>query len=56
MAELVARLDGKYRDRPHPQDVGQALRKIGWNYGRYWGKGYNGVRVWLPPTDLNNLS
>ena len=50
MAELVARLDGKYRDRPHAQNVGKALRIIGWNYRRYWGKGYNGVRVWLPPT------
>ena len=49
MAELVARLEGKYRDRPHPQEVGQALRTIGWSYRRYWGKGYNGVRVWLPP-------
>ena len=49
MAELVARLDGKYRDRPHAQNVGQALRIIGWNYRRYWSKGYNGVRVWLPP-------
>jgi hypothetical protein len=49
MAELVARLDGKYRDRPHPQHVGHALRIIGWNYRRYWRPGYNGARVWLPP-------
>jgi len=49
MAELVARLDGKYRDRPHAQNVGKALRIIGWNYRRYWSKGYNGTRLWLPP-------
>ena len=49
MAELVARLDGKYRDRPHPQLVGQALRIIGWHYRRYWGQGYGGVRLWTPP-------
>lgn len=49
MAELIARLEGKYRERPHPQHVGQALRLIGWQYRRYWGNGWNGVRVWLPP-------
>jgi len=25
--ELVCRLEGKYRDRPHPADVGRALRR-----------------------------
>ena len=49
MAELVARLEGKYRDRPHAQNVGDALRKLGWKRDRYWGNGYNGARVWLPP-------
>jgi transposase len=49
MAELVARLDGKYQDRPHAQNVGQALRIIGWNYRRYWTKGFNGARLWTPP-------
>ena len=49
MAELVARLDGKYRDRPHAQNVGQALSIIGWNYRRYWTKGFNGARLWTPP-------
>ena len=50
MAELVARLEGKYRDRPHGQNVGDALRRAGWKRDRYWGNGYNGVRLWLPPS------
>lgn len=49
MAELVLRLNGKYRDRPHAQHVGNALRKLGWKRDRYWSKGYDGVRVWIPP-------
>ena len=49
IAELILRLDGKYRDRPHAQNVGDALRKLGWKRDRYWGKGFNGVRLWLPP-------
>ena len=50
MSELVLRLDGAYRDRPHAQNVGDALRKLGWKRDRYWGNGYNGVRLWLPPS------
>jgi hypothetical protein len=49
MAELVNQLTGKYRDRPHPQQVGQALRRLGWQRERRWENGYDGVRVWLPP-------
>jgi hypothetical protein len=49
MTEFVARLDGKYRDRPHAQNVGDALRRFGWKSIRHWGKGYNGVRLWIPP-------
>ena len=49
IAELILRLDGKYRDRPHAQNVGDALRRAGWKSIRHWGKGYNGVRLWLPP-------
>ncbi len=51
MAELVARLTGKYRDRPHTQHVGMALRQLGWRRERRWGRGYDGVRVWSPPMD-----
>lgn len=49
MTELVLRLNGKYRDRPHAQNVGDALRKLGWKRDRYWSKGYDGVRLWIPP-------
>lgn len=48
MAELVSRLEGRYRDRPHAQHVGEALRKLGWRRERNWRKGYEGVRLWLP--------
>jgi hypothetical protein len=48
MAELVQRLTGKYRDRPHAQNVGEALRRLGWRRERRWGSGYCGARIWLP--------
>lgn len=47
MAELVCRLQGKYRDRPHAQQVGDALRRLGWQRLRLYGKGFDGVRVWV---------
>lgn len=47
-AELVNRLVGKYRDRPHAQHVGDALRRLGWNRVRLYGK-FDGVRLWVPP-------
>ncbi len=46
MAELVARLIGKYRARPHPQKVGDALRRLGWQRVRSYG-GFEGARLWL---------
>lgn len=49
MAELVLRLDGIYRDRPHAQNVGDALRRAGWTAKRLWGK-WGGVRLWFPPS------
>jgi hypothetical protein len=49
MAELVNRLTGKYRDRPHAQQVGQALRRLGWRRERRWMQGFDGVRVWVHP-------
>ena len=48
MQELVQRLTGKYRDRPHGQQIGSALRRLGWLRERRYGPGYDGVRVWLP--------
>lgn len=50
MAELTARLQGKYRDRPHPQQVGEALRMLRWRRVRLYGEGFCGVRVWVPST------
>lgn len=47
MAELVSRLDGRYRDRPHPQMVGEALRRLGWSTGRNWTKAGGGRRYWV---------
>lgn len=49
MQELVSRLDGKYRDRPHAQLVGIALRQMGWTRKRLWNTQYQGVRLWIPP-------
>lgn len=47
MADLVQRLSGKYRDRPHAQQIGDALRRLGWHRERRYGL-YEGVRVWIP--------
>ena len=49
MSELILRLNGKYRDRPHAKQVGEALKVLGWRRVRYWCKGYDGVRLWIPP-------
>jgi hypothetical protein len=49
MAELVTRLTGKYRDRPHGQNVSAALLRLGWRKERRYGQGYLGRRVWMPP-------
>lgn len=48
MVELIQRLEGKYRTRPHGQEVGQALQKLGWHKERRWARGWDGARVWLP--------
>ncbi len=49
MAELLPRLTGKFRDRPHAKEVGEALRRLGWQRQRWWTNGYYGERVWIPP-------
>jgi hypothetical protein len=49
MAELVQRLTGKYRDRPHAQCVSAALLRRGWRKERRYGQGYEGRRLWWPP-------
>ena len=47
MADLVGRLQGRYRDRPHPANVGQALRALGWAQQRDWSAAGGGRRVWV---------
>lgn len=49
MDEFVSRLEGKYRERPHPRWVGKALREIGWSQQRLWSAESNGRRVWISP-------
>ena len=46
IADLVGRLQGRYRDRPHPANVGQALRALGWVQQRDWSAAGGGRRVW----------
>jgi hypothetical protein len=46
MDELVARLKGRYSARPHPMNVGQALRALGWTTRREWTHDGSGRRVW----------
>ena len=49
MDELVARLQGRYSARPHPMNVGQALRALGWTQRRDWTRDGGGRRVWIRP-------
>jgi hypothetical protein len=56
MTELVARLEGRYRDRPHPQMIGAALRTLGWSTVRDYSNSGGGRRYWLKDlTDNSNL-
>ena len=47
MAEIVNQLTGRYRDRPHAQHVGAALRSLGYRPKRLWGRMGEGRRVWI---------
>lgn len=53
MDEFVSRLEGKYRERPHPRWVGKALREIGWSQQRLWSAEWCGRRVWIAPKQSN---
>lgn len=53
MDEFVSRLEGKYRERPHPRWVGKALREIGWSQQRLWAAEWGGRRVWVAPKQSN---
>ena len=46
MDELVARLQGRYSARPHPMNVGQALRALRWTQKRDWTRDGGGRRMW----------
>lgn len=48
--EFVCRLEGKYRDRPHPADVGRALRALGWVRVRDCSRTGGGRRYWALAT------
>ena len=51
MDELVARLQGRYNSaRPHPMNVGQALRALGWTTSRDWTVQGSGRRYWMQRT------
>ena len=43
-------LIGKYRDRPHPQNIAEILTRNGWTKRRLYGAEFAGKRYWFPPT------
>ena len=47
--DVVNRLEGKTKARPHAQAVGQALRRLGWSRVRPFDASGQGRRMWLPP-------
>ena len=49
MDDLVTRLSGRYRARPHAKHVGEALRRLGWRRTRDWTAEGEGRRVWSRP-------
>jgi hypothetical protein len=46
---LAGDLKGKYRDRPHPQQVAEILTRNAWTKRRLYGAGFAGKRYWFPP-------
>ena len=46
MEDFLNRLEGRYRNRPHPANVGLALRKLGWVRRRDWSANGGGRRFW----------
>lgn len=49
MDEFIVRLEGRYRENPHPRWIGQALRAQGWTQKRLWSSEWGGRRVWIAP-------
>ncbi len=53
--DLVNRLEGRYRQRPHAQGVGQALRRLGWVRTRPEGASGQSARLWVPPGSVQPI-
>ena len=49
LREITSQLEGKYRDRPHPQLVANELLKLSWQRRRLYGAEWAGRRYWFPP-------
>ncbi len=49
MSDLIVRLNGRFRDRPHAQQVGTALRQLGWVQFRDYSSTGRGGRFWQHP-------
>ena len=52
MDELVARTHGRFSARPHPMNIGQALRALGWTTRRDWTRDGGGRRIWIACSEL----
>ena len=46
VAELVLRLNGRFKAQPSRGDIGIALRALGWTRTRDWSQSGGGRRVW----------
>lgn len=46
MSDLMGRLHGKFRAKPHAMKVAEALRKLGWTCRRDYSRAGGGARVW----------
>lgn len=51
LVELQARLTGRYRDRPSPSKIGEALRRLNFRSVRDWSAAGRGARVWIASGD-----
>ena len=51
MEEMCLRLNGKFSASPHPMNVGQALRALGWMRRRDYSALGRGQRYWYPPEE-----
>ena len=49
IVDLVEKLSGKYREKPHPMKVADQLRRLGWTQRRDYTREGRGARVWVPP-------